>query len=201
MEKNTINLSRKAFEKLLSEFENKGYDQLIEEVAYTWFNRFIALRYMEIHGYLPSRIRVLSSETKGKVDPDLLTEYRYANLTINEQEIADLLKSGNREEAFRKLLIAQCNRLNNIMPFLFEEISDYTELLLPAKFAACRFVLLIRLVCDLDESNFKYVEVIGWLYQYYISEKKDQVFAGFQNNNKVSKRTYRQQPSYLRLIG
>jgi type II restriction/modification system DNA methylase subunit YeeA len=175
-----------AIEKLLSELKTKGYEQLIEEVAYTWFNRFIALRYMEVHRYLPSRIRVLSSEVNGKVDPDLLTEYRYADLKVDEDEIALFLQEGKRDEAFRQLLVAQCNELNDIMPFLFEKISDFTELLLPDNLLHADS-LINRLVNSVKEENFEHVEVIGWLYQYYISEKKDEVFAGLKKNKKITK--------------
>ncbi|UOY92504.1 BREX-1 system adenine-specific DNA-methyltransferase PglX [Ectobacillus sp. JY-23] len=172
--------------KLLKEIETKGFDNVIEEVAYTWFNRLIAIRYMEVHNYLPSRVRVLSSETKGKVDPDILTEYQYADLPVNKEDIATALAQGNREEAFRKLLIAQCNELNEIMPFLFEKLADYTELLLPESLLHADS-LVNKLGKELEDGNFEHVEVIGWLYQYYISEKKDEVFAGLKKNKKITK--------------
>ncbi|MFD6442235.1 BREX-1 system adenine-specific DNA-methyltransferase PglX, partial [Peribacillus sp. NPDC060186] len=171
---------KKSFEKLFHEVETKGFDYVIEEVAYTWFNRLIALRYMEVHDYLPSRIRVLSSETKGKVDPDLLTEYRHADLPgkiVNE--VSDLLHDSHREAAYRKLLVAQCNELNSIMPFLFEEVTDYTELLLPESLLHADS-LINKLVSDLEENNFQEVEVLGWLYQYYMSERKEKV-GGLKN--------------------
>lgn len=173
-------------QKLLKEIETKGYDQVIEEVAYTWFNRLIAIRYMEVHNYLPSKIRVLSSETKGKVDPDILTDYQYTDLPIDKEEIASLLQQGKREEAYRKLLIAQCNELHEIMPFLFEKLADYTELLLPESLLHADS-LINKLGKELEDENFEHVEVIGWLYQYYISEKKDEVFAGLKKNKKITK--------------
>ncbi|WP_284035626.1 BREX-1 system adenine-specific DNA-methyltransferase PglX [Neobacillus sp. 114] len=171
---------RKGIQKLLKEIEAKGYDNVIEEVAYTWFNRLIAIRFMEVHNYLPSKVRILSSETKGKVDPDILTEYQYTDLPVNKEEIAILLAQGNREAAFRKLLVAQCNELSEIMPFLFEKVEDFTELLLP-KSLLYADSLINRLVSDLDETDFQVVEVIGWLYQFYMSEKKEQV-GGLKNN-------------------
>jgi type II restriction/modification system DNA methylase subunit YeeA len=177
---------KKGLQKLLKEIETKGYDQVIEEVAYTWFNRLIAIRYMEVHNYLPSKIRVLSSETKGKIDPDILTDYQYADLPVNKEEIASLLQQGKREEAYRKLLIAQCNELHQIMDFLFEKIADYTELLLPESLLHADS-LINKLGKELEDENFEHVEVIGWLYQYYISEKKDEVFAGLQKNKKITK--------------
>ncbi|MEH0978212.1 BREX-1 system adenine-specific DNA-methyltransferase PglX [Bacillus mobilis] len=177
---------KNSIQKLLKEIEIKGYDNVIEEVAYTWFNRLIAIRYMEVHNYLPSKVRVLSSETKGKVDPDILTEYQYTDLPVNTEEVVSLLAQGNREEAFRKLLVAQCNELNDIMPFLFEKLADYTELLLPESLLHADS-LINKLGKELDDENFEHVEVIGWLYQYYISEKKDEVFAGLKTNKKITK--------------
>lgn len=170
---------KNGLQKLLKEIETKGYDQVIEEVAYTWFNRLIAIRFMEVHNYLPSKIRVLSSETKGKIDPDILTDYQYADLPVNKEEIASLLQQGKREEAYRKLLIAQCNQLHQIMDFLFEELADYTELLLPESLLHADS-LINKLGKELEDKNFEHVEVIGWLYQYYMSEKKEQV-GGLKN--------------------
>lgn len=177
---------KNSIQKLLKEVETKGYDNVIEEAAYTWFNRLIAIRYMEVHNYLPSKVRVLSSEMKGKVDPDILTEYHYTDLTVNKEEIASLLAQGKREEAFRKLLVAQCNELNEMMGFLFEKVVDYTELLLPESLLHADS-LINKLGKELDDENFEHVEVIGWLYQYYISEKKDEVFAGLKKNKKITK--------------
>ncbi|MGX1983229.1 Eco57I restriction-modification methylase [Thermolongibacillus altinsuensis] len=177
---------KNGLQKLLKEIETKGYDQVIEEVAYTWFNRLIAIRFMEVHNYLPSKIRVLSSETKGKVDPDILTDYQYTDLPVDKEEIASLLQQGKREEAYRKLLIAQCNELHKIMPFLFEKLADYTELLLPESLLHVDS-LINKLGKELGDENFEHVEVIGWLYQYYISEKKDEVFAGLKKNKKITK--------------
>jgi hypothetical protein len=170
---------KNGLQKLLKEIETKGYDQVIEEVAYTWFNRLIAIRYMEVHNYLPSKIRVLSSETKGKIDPDILTDYQYADLPVNKEKIASLLQQGKREEAYRKLLIAQCNELHDIMQFLFEKLDDYTELLLPESLLHADS-LINKLGKELEDKNFEHVEVIGWLYQYYMSEKKEQV-GGLKN--------------------
>ncbi|EJQ53980.1 hypothetical protein IEQ_00728 [Bacillus cereus BAG6X1-2] len=170
---------KNSIQKLLKEVETKGYDSVIEEVAYTWFNRLIAIRYMEVHNYLPSKVRVLSSETKGKVDPNILTEYQYTDLPVNKDEVASLLAQGNREEAFRKLLVAQCNELNGMMDFLFEKLEDYTELLLPESLLHADS-LINRLVSDLEEGDFQEVEVIGWLYQFYMSEKKERV-GGLKN--------------------
>ncbi|OYD07753.1 BREX-1 system adenine-specific DNA-methyltransferase PglX [Paludifilum halophilum] len=177
---------RKAFNRLFQALREKGYTELIKEVAYTWFNRFIAIRYMEVHNYLPSRIRVLSSHTPGKVDPDILTDYHQAGLPVGVEEIDDLLQAGDREGAYRKLLIAQCDELSESLPFLFEKIDDYAVLLLPDNLLHSDSVINV-MNRELSEEDFDRVEVIGWLYQYYISEKKDEVFAGLKKNRKIGK--------------
>lgn len=177
---------QKAFTKLFQAIRQKGVQPLIEEVAYTWFNRLIAIRFMEVHNYLPSRIRVLSSTTPGKVDPDILTDYHHSGLPIKIEEIDTLLQAGKREEAFRKLLIAQCNELSEVLPFLFEKIDDYAALLLPDNLLHTDSVINV-MNQELSVDDFAEVEVIGWLYQYYISKKKDEVFAGLKKNKKIEK--------------
>ncbi|PTX52698.1 Eco57I restriction-modification methylase [Melghirimyces profundicolus] len=177
---------RKTFTKLFQAIREKGFDQLVEEVAYTWFNRLIAIRYMEVHNYLPSRIRVLSSATPGKVDPDILTDYHPSGLPVEVGEIDALLQTGDREGAYRKLLIAQCDELSEILPFLFEKIDDYAALLLPDNLLHSDSVINV-MNRELSEEDFAQVEVIGWLYQYYISEKKDEIFSGLKKNNKIGK--------------
>lgn len=177
---------RSAFQLLASELKVKGYKQLIEEVAYTWFNRIIAIRYMEVHDYLPERVNVLSSST-GKIEPDILSQFETMDLNIDMVVVKDLVRQGETEQAFRKLLIAQCNALNTILPFMFERINDYTELLLP-DFLLDRESVISRLVnnAELTES-FSEVEVVGWLYQFYNSEPKDEVFANLKKNKKIDK--------------
>lgn len=158
-----------------------AYKYILEEVAYTWFNRLIAIRFMEVNDYLPSHIRVLSSES-GKVEPDLVTTPFDAELTFSqaEEETIMQLKTENQlDELFRLLFIKQCNALNEILPALFEKTSDYTELLLNLS-VVDREGVVYRLVHDIDEDDFNIekggqVEIIGWLYQYYISERHDQI--------------------------
>jgi type II restriction/modification system DNA methylase subunit YeeA len=177
----------KAYRKLIEIKQEKGFDELIEEVSYTWFNRFIAIRFMEANDYLPSHIRVLSSEVEGKVDPDILEQYKECDLDVDTNEIDLLISNGNTEGAYRKLLIAQCNKLSKMMPFLFEEINDYTEMLLPDKLLIPQSIIK-KLVNTISEDDFReQVEIIGWIYQYYISEKKDEVFADLKKNIKISK--------------
>ena len=174
------------FEALQAQYKHKGYQQLLEEAAYIWFNRIIAIRYLEIHEYLPERVNVLSSST-GKVEPDIVLHYASMELEVDNTVIRELLEAGKLEEAYRKLFIAQCNALQPILPFMFERIDDYTELLLP-DFLLDSESVINKLVKDEElTASFQEVEVIGWLYQYYISEKKDHVFARLKKNIKISK--------------
>ena len=167
-----------------------AYKYILEEVAYTWFNRLIAIRFMEVNDYLPSHIRVLSSES-GKVEPDLVTTPFDAGLnfsTAEEETILQLKTENQLDELFRLLFIKQCNALNEILPALFEKTSDYTELLLSLS-VVDREGVVYRLVHDIDEDDFiiekgGQVEIIGWLYQYYNTEPKN---AAFAKNGKITK--------------
>lgn len=167
-----------------------AYKYILEEVAYTWFNRLIAVRFMEVNDYLPSHIRVLSSES-GKVEPDLVTTPFDSDLdfTSAEEETILRLKTENAlDELFRLLFIKQCNALNEILPALFEKTSDYTEVLLNLSVVDQEGVVY-RLIHDIDEDDFNIekggqVEIIGWLYQYYNTEPKN---AAFAKNGKITK--------------
>ena len=160
-----------------------AYKYVLEEVAYTWFNRLIAVRFMEVNDYLPSHIRVLSSES-GKMEPDLVTTPFDADLEFSRDEqqiILDLKNANKLDEVFRLLFIKQCNALNEILPALFEKTSDYTELLLNLSVIDQDGVVW-HLVHDIPESDFNVeeggqVEIIGWLYQYYNTEPKNEAFA------------------------
>ena len=177
---------------LVKEVKEKGFDQVMEEVAYTWFNRFMGLRYMEVNDYLPTRIRILSSEVQGKTEPDVLTNVSEIidELELNGEEIYELLDSGetkDREKAYKIILVKQCNELGKIIPQMFEKISDYTELLIPDNLLEEGSVIR-KMVSDIAEEDWKEeVEIIGWMYQYYISEKKDKVFADLKKNVKITK--------------
>lgn len=176
-------------EKLLHKIEESGFDQTIEEVAYTWFNRFIAIRFMEVNDYLPTGLRVLSSKDSNKVEPDIVTEVLSVvdDLELNVEMVYPLQDENNMEELFKYILIKQCNKLGEIMPLMFERIEDYTELLLPDHLLSEGSVVR-DLVSMITEDDWKeQVEIIGWLYQYYISEKKDQVFSDLKRNIKISK--------------
>ena len=163
---------------IIEDIESKGFNNFVEEVAYTWFNRIIAIRYMEVNNYLPTKTRVLSSETKGKIEPDILTDALDIDLdyTQEEKELIFKLKDENKlDELFRFLFIKQSNKLNEILPGLFKTTDDSLELLLNISFTSEEDVVR-QLIDTIPEEDFtKQVEIIGWLYQYYISEKKNQV--------------------------
>lgn len=169
-----------------------AYQYIVEEVAYTWFNRLIAIRFMEVNDYLPSHIRVLSSDS-GKLEPDLVTTPFDADLTFSATEEQTVLhfKQDNRiDELFRLLFIKQCNALNEILPGLFEKTNDYTELLLSVS-VVDRDGVVYHLVHDIDEADFNIekggqVEIIGWLYQYWNTEPKNMVF-GRPSGTKIQK--------------
>lgn len=171
----------------------EAFDAVIEEVAYTWFNRLIAVRFMEVNDYLPSRVRVLSSENSAKAEPDFVTNPFDTDLDFSENEInlIDNLKDNNKsDELFQFLFIKQCNKLNEILPELFEKTNDYTELLLNVSFTD-KDGVVYHLVHDISEDDFNIekqgqVEIIGWLYQYYNTEPKDKVF-GRPSGQKIRK--------------
>ena len=171
-----------------------AFKAVIEEVAYTWFNRLIAIRFMEVNEYLPSRIRVLSSENPAKNEPDFVTTPFDTDMefTMAEQDRIMQLKDENKlDELFRMLFIKQCNKLHEILPELFEETNNYTELLLSISFTDSDGVVY-HLVHDISENDFNVekegqVEIIGWMYQYYNIEPKDETFALLKKNVKITK--------------
>jgi hypothetical protein len=153
----------------------QGFAQTMEALAYTWFNRVVAIRFMELHGYLDHGYRVLS-HPEGKLTPEILEHAEHVDLVgLKKSKVIDLKLAGNKEgELYRLLLTAQCNALQAAMPFLFERIDDETELLLPDNLLHSDS--LIRKLADgIEEKDWKEVEIIGWLYQFYIAEKHDEV--------------------------
>lgn len=168
-----------------------AFEYIVEEVAYTWFNRMIAIRFMEVNGYLP--IRVLSSES-GKHEPDIVTTPFDAGLEFTGEESGRIyeLRDNNRlEELFRMLFIRECNHLHDILPELFEATNDYSELLLSLAYTD-KDGVVFHLVNDISEDDFNIekegqVEIIGWMYQYYNTEPKDKVFAALKKNVKITK--------------
>ncbi len=179
-------------ENLVEAIEKQGFEQVIEETAYTWFNRLIAIRFMEVNHYLPTRTRVLSSETGGRT-PDLVNHFMDVDLNMSEEEIIQVqtAKEENRyDDAFSLLFVKQCNELNAFLPGLFENTDDYMELLLNLSYNKDGVVRM--LVDDVPERNFDIneegqVEIIGWLYQYYNTELKDDTFAKLKKNIKITK--------------
>src|SRR5699024_11071544 len=152
---------------LISQINAKGYEEVIEEVAYTWFNRLIALRFMEVNDYLPTGIRIFSSIEKGKKEPDALTEVELLidDLDLEVEKVYELQDANDVEDLFKYIFIKQCNKLGEIMPMMFEAIEDYTELLLPNNLLAETSVIH-DMVTEIDEADWtKEVEIIGWLYQ------------------------------------
>ena len=182
----TIN-EKKQRQALIAEINDKGYKQVMEEVAYTWFNRFSALRFMEVNGYLPSHVRVFTDE-ENNFKPQIITEAIHLNLDgLNIEKVYELKDAEKTEELYKYLLIVQCNALNKILPGMFQKIADYTELLLPDNLLREGSVIqqMIELIPEDDWKDA--VQIIGWLYQYYNSEKKDDVFAALKKNVKITK--------------
>lgn len=155
--------------------KREGFEQTMEAMAYTWFNRLVAIRFMEVNGYLEHGYRVLSHPQE-KPTPEILEHAEHVALPgLSKEAVIDLKLAGNKEsELYRLLLTAQCNALHAAMPFLFEKIDDETELLLPDNLLHSDS-LIRRLVSEIDEADWNEVEVIGWLYQFYISDKKNEV--------------------------
>lgn len=161
-------------EKLRAAITRKGYDEVLEEAAYTWFNRFAAIRFMEVNGFLPHGIRMLSSAVAGKSEPDILGKAVSTLLPVDKPFIFRCIEESRSEDLFRHLVLAQCHELHQAMPFLFEPITDYTELLFPANLLQEGSVVR-RMVTDIPDEDWQDVEIVGWLYQYYISEKQQEV--------------------------
>lgn len=185
-------------DRLIERIRKDGFTQSMEAVAYTWFNRFAALRYMELHDYLGHGHRALSSTSGGL--PDILT---YASDLaselpgLNAAKVTELKLAGNRDgELYRMLLVAQCNALSVAMPFLFERIDDDSELLLPDNLLRSDSVIA-KLVAEIPEEDWAEVEIIGWLYQFYISEKKDQVIGKVVKSEDIPAATQLFTPNWI----
>lgn len=164
--------------KLVDRIERGGFNQTMEALAYTWFNRFVAMRFMELHGYLEHGYRVLSHPDPTKTIPEILELAEHVDLPgLSRETVIDLKLNGNKEsELYQMLLLAQCHGLHSAMPFLFEGIDDETELVLPENLLHSDSIIR-KLVAASDPKDWQEVEVLGWLYQFYISERKDEVMA------------------------
>ena len=192
---------------LVSQIKSRGFEAVVEEVAYTWFNRICAIRFMEVNDYLPNRVRVLSSEKEGKMEPDLVTQAPDVDLDLTVQEKEEIINwkmSGTSEDTdkiFGKLFLKQCHQLHDILPGLFEADSDYMELLFGISYTNKDDVIymLVNPETGIPEADFNVstldengnptgqVEIIGWLYQYYNTELKDDTFAKLKKNVKITK--------------
>lgn len=183
--------------RLVARISREGFGQVMEAVAYTWFNRFLAIRYMELHQYLDHGARVLSNPN-GHAEPEILEKATSIELPgIDQDEIVNLKLDGTKDEQiYRKLLIAQCNDLHRAMPFLFEKIDDETELLLPENLLQSDSIVR-KLVNEIDEAEWQEIEVIGWLYQFYISEKKDQVIGKVVKSEDIPAATQLFTPNWI----
>ena len=174
-------------QELIKQIKEKGYQQVMEEVAYTWFNRFIALRFMEVNNYLPSHIRVFS-DASGAFKPEILNDVLHLDLPgLDSGKVAEYIESNDTEGLYRYLLLTQCNALNSALPVMFERMGGYTEMLLPNNILRQDSVLG-HMVADIPEADWTdQVQIIGWLYQYYNTELKDDTFALLKKNVKITK--------------
>ena len=171
----------------VEQIKKHGFEQAVEEVAYTWFNRFVALRFMEVNDYLPTHVRVFS-DASGNFNPEILKDVLHLDLDgLDKTKVSDLLNANKTEDLYRYLLLVQCNALNDALPEMFERLGSYTEMLLPNNILKPDSVLG-RLVTDIPEEDFRdAVQIIGWMYQYYNTEPKQAVFDGLKKNVKITK--------------
>lgn len=181
------NTERNQRRQLIAQIQQKGYAQVMEEAAYTWFNRFIALRFMEVNGYLPAKIRIFTDDT-GAFKPEILKQAMAVELDgLDRNTVLALLDAQANETLYKYLLITQCNALNASLPYMFEKIANWTELLFPANLLRNDSVLG-HMVSDIPEEDWQdAVQIIGWLYQYYNTELKDDTFAQLKKNVKITK--------------
>lgn len=162
--------------KLIARIRDIGFNRVIEEVAYTWFNRFISLRFMEVNDYLPTKVRVLSSIHADSTEPDMMKEALSLDLDLDKEKVYDMKMNNDTDNLFKYLIKMHCNDLNRYMPFMFETIEDYTEILFPEGLLATdSFIRQMTNTEEIPEAYWEKVEIIGWLYQDYIAEEKDRV--------------------------
>lgn len=167
------NEEKKQLNELIDEVNKHGFEHVTEEVAYTWFNRFIALRYMEVNNYLPQKVRVFTNENN-EFKPELLTDAIHIELDgLDKQKVFDYIEHNNQEDLYKYLLLTLCNDMNKYLPDMFASISDYKSLLMPNNLLR-EDSIIGRMITDIDEDGWNdQVQIIGWLYQYYNSELKD----------------------------
>lgn len=175
--KQLSDLERRQRNKLIARINEIGFNRVMEETAYTWFNRFIALRFMEVNDYLPTKVRVLSSTHGDSAEPDMMKEALSIDLELDKEYVYDLKMNNKTDELFKYFIKMHCNDLNRYMPFMFETLEDYKEILFPEGLLGTdSFVRQLTDIEVIPEENWEKIEVIGWLYQYYIADEKDRVF-------------------------
>jgi len=185
-------------QKLVDRIRQQSFDYVIEAVAYGWFNRFVALRFMELHGYLEHGLRVLSHPDPSEQHPQILKDAEHAHFPgLDIDDVISLKLAGDQDDTlYRKLLLAQCNDLHAAMPFLFERIDNENELLLPANLLHSDSVIR-RLIDEIPEEDWQQVEVIGWLYQFYIAEKKAEVIGKVVKSEDIPAATQLFTPNWI----
>lgn len=177
-------VERKQRNKLITRVNEIGYDRVMEEAAYTWFNRFIALRYMEVNDYLPTKVRVLSSVNPDSTEPDMFKEALNLDLPIDKELVYNLKIENKTDELFKYLIKVHCNDLNRYMPFMFENVEGYTEVLYPEGLLGTdTFVRKMTDIGNIPEKDWTKVEIVGWLYQYYISEENERIIKAKKRYN------------------
>ena len=181
---------------LAQRIQQQGFSVVVEALAYTWFNRLVAIRFMELKGYLSHGYRVLS-HSEGQ-QPEILEHAQHLDLPgLDKTEVIRLKTAGNQDEAlYREILLAQCHELHRNMPFLFEALDDATELLLPDNLLRTDS-LIAHLVGDIEEGDWEEVEIIGWLYQFYISDKKDEVIGKVVKSEDIPAATQLFTPNWI----
>jgi hypothetical protein len=191
--KNVGELQRKLAERI----QKDGFDQVMEAAAYTWFNRFAALRYMEIHDYLGHGLRVLSNRGNSSI-PEILEHAGDVDFQgMDKDKVIELRLAGNKDnDLYRLLIVAQCNALHDAMPFLFEKIDNETELLLPDNLLHSDSTIR-KMVTEIDEKDWKDVEIIGWIYQFYISERKNEVIGKVVKSEDIPAATQLFTPNWI----
>ena len=178
----------KQYNHLKNRILTEGYQHVMDEAAYTWFNRFVAMRYMEVNDFLPIHMRILSSENPNKSEPDALTQVTSLvdELEMDLERIYDLQDANKLNQLYEYLIIKQSIKLGDILPNVFDPITDDLALLIPNNLL--NETSIVRdIVAMVDEDDWKEVEIVGWLYQFYISEQKDAVFANLKKNKKIGK--------------
>ncbi|MBW8351816.1 BREX-1 system adenine-specific DNA-methyltransferase PglX [Bacillus sp. IITD106] len=169
-------LERRQRNKLIARINEIGFNRVMEETAYTWFNRFIALRFMEVNDYLPTKVRVLSSSNGDSAEPDMMKEALSLDLDLDKEYVYELKMNNKTDELFKYLIKMHCNDLNRYMPFMFETLEDYKDILFPEGLLGTdSFLRQMTNTVVIAESDWENVEIIGWMYQYYISEENERV--------------------------